>query len=117
MSSSIVAIAGRKRPKIRELEVEAVTFVVLRVAGLDEVHHSADYIHLYVGDQEMLIAWLDHIQWIRPSPSFQDGNRFFICRFSISCTVLISVECGKLLPSVCILRVNPVRSWKQGRLG
>jgi antirestriction protein ArdC len=48
--------------KIRELEAEAVAFVVSRAAGLDAKAHSADYIQLYSGDKEMLLQSLDHIQ-------------------------------------------------------
>lgn len=48
--------------KVRELEAEAVAFVVSRAAGLDSIRHSADYIQLYTGDKEMLVASLDHIQ-------------------------------------------------------
>lgn len=48
--------------KIRELEAEAVAFVVSRAAGLDAKTHSADYIQLYSGDKEMLLQSLDHIQ-------------------------------------------------------
>ena len=48
--------------KVRELEAEAVAFIVCRVAGLDAVSHSADYIQLYSGDKELLMQSLDHIQ-------------------------------------------------------
>lgn len=48
--------------KIRELEAEAVAFVVCRAAGLDAVTHSADYIQLYSGDKELLMQSLDYIQ-------------------------------------------------------
>lgn len=48
--------------KVRELEAEAVAFVVSRAVGLDGISRSADYIQLYSGDKEMLIASLDHIQ-------------------------------------------------------
>lgn len=47
---------------IRELEAEAVAYVVCRAAGLDAIRHSADYIQLYTGDQEMLTASLEHIR-------------------------------------------------------
>ncbi|BBO34279.1 ArdC family protein [Lacipirellula parvula] len=48
--------------KVRELEAEAVAFIVCRTAGLDAVSHSADYIQLYSGDRELLMQSLDHIQ-------------------------------------------------------
>jgi antirestriction protein ArdC len=53
--------------KVRELEAEAVAFVVSRAAGLDSIRHSADYIQLYTGDKEMLVASLDHIQKVASS--------------------------------------------------
>lgn len=57
---------GKRRQEttreIRELEAEAVAFVVSKAAGLDAVGHSADYIKLYSGDKDMLLASLDHIQ-------------------------------------------------------
>lgn len=48
--------------KVRELEAEAVAFVVSRAVGLDAASHSADYIQLYSGDKELLMQSLDHIQ-------------------------------------------------------
>jgi antirestriction protein ArdC len=48
--------------RVRELEAEAVAFVVSRAAGLEGVARSADYIQLYSGDKELLLASLDHIQ-------------------------------------------------------
>jgi len=48
--------------KVRELEAEAVAYVVTRAAGLDGIHRSADYIQLYSGDKELLLESLDHIQ-------------------------------------------------------
>jgi hypothetical protein len=48
--------------KVRELEAEAVAFIVCRAAGLDAVSRSADYIQLYSGDKELLMQSLDHIQ-------------------------------------------------------
>jgi len=48
--------------KIRELEAEAVAFVVSRAVGLSGLTRSSDYIQLYSGDKEMLLASLDHIQ-------------------------------------------------------
>lgn len=48
--------------RIRELEAEAVSFVVSRAVGLEATTHSADYIQLYGGDKELLMQSLDHIQ-------------------------------------------------------
>jgi antirestriction protein ArdC len=48
--------------KVRELEAEAVAFVVSRAAGLDGLGHATDYIQLYAGDKELLLESLDHIQ-------------------------------------------------------
>lgn len=48
--------------RVRELEAEAVSYVVSRAAGLDGLSHSSDYIQLYAGDKELLLASLDHIQ-------------------------------------------------------
>lgn len=47
---------------IRELEAEAVAYVVCRAAGLDGLARSSDYIQLYQGDKELLLASLSHIQ-------------------------------------------------------
>lgn len=49
---------------VRELEAEAVAFVVSRAVGLDAIQHATDYIQLYSGDKEMLMASLDHIQHV-----------------------------------------------------
>jgi antirestriction protein ArdC len=46
----------------RELEAEAVAFVVGRAVGLDVADASRDYIHLYQGDRAALAASLDRIQ-------------------------------------------------------
>jgi len=46
----------------RELEAEAVDFVVGGEVGLDTTHASRDYIHLYRGDREALARSLDRIQ-------------------------------------------------------
>jgi antirestriction protein ArdC len=46
----------------RELEAEAVAFVVSQAIGLDVVDSSRDYIHLYRGDGEALSQSLDRIQ-------------------------------------------------------
>ena len=45
----------------RELEAEAVAFVVGGAVGLDTSDASRDYIHLYRGDREALSASLDRI--------------------------------------------------------
>jgi len=51
-----------KPPKVvRELEAEAVAFVVAEWAGLENTHASADYIRLYQGDTKTLAASLDRI--------------------------------------------------------
>jgi antirestriction protein ArdC len=47
---------------IRELEAEAISFVVSKAAGLDGISRSADYIQLYSGDNELLRQSLDQIQ-------------------------------------------------------
>jgi hypothetical protein len=46
----------------RELEAEAVAFVVGGAVGLDTANASRDYIHLYRGDREALARSLDRIQ-------------------------------------------------------
>ena len=46
----------------RELEAEAVAFVVGGAVGLNTTDASRDYIHLYRGDREALSASLDRIQ-------------------------------------------------------
>lgn len=53
--------------KIRELEAEAVAFVVSKAANLDGISRSADYIQLYSGDKELLMQSLDHIQRVASS--------------------------------------------------
>lgn len=53
--------------KIRELEAEAVAFVVARAAGLDGISRSADYIQLYAGDKQLLMDSLDHIRRVASS--------------------------------------------------
>jgi hypothetical protein len=45
----------------RELEAEAVAFVVGEAAGLDVAEASRDYIHLYGGDSGALAASLERI--------------------------------------------------------
>lgn len=47
-----------------ELEAEATAYVVVKAAGLENgLRQSADYLHLYLGDQERLVASLDRIRW------------------------------------------------------
>ncbi len=46
----------------RELEAEAVAFVVGEAVGLDTREASRDYLHLYHGDREALTQSLDRIQ-------------------------------------------------------
>jgi hypothetical protein len=46
----------------RELEAEAVAFVVGDAIGLDVADSSRDYIHLYRGDRDALLASLDRIR-------------------------------------------------------
>ena len=46
----------------RELEAEAVAFVVGEAVGLNTSDASRDYIHLYRGDREALASSLDRIQ-------------------------------------------------------
>ncbi|MEP7308806.1 MAG: hypothetical protein ABJA98_25140 [Acidobacteriota bacterium] len=46
----------------RELEAEAVAFVVGEAIGLDARQSSRDYLHLYNGDREALAGSLDRIQ-------------------------------------------------------
>lgn len=46
----------------RELEAEAVAFVVSTAIGLDSTDAARDYIHLYRGDGEALSASLERIQ-------------------------------------------------------
>jgi len=46
----------------RELEAEAVAFVVGTGTGIDTAASSRDYIHLYGGDRESLTQALDRIQ-------------------------------------------------------
>jgi hypothetical protein len=47
---------------VRETEAEAVAFVVSQTIGLDAGRASADYIHLYHGDAELLNESLEVIQ-------------------------------------------------------
>ncbi len=59
----------------RELEAEAVAFVVGDAIGLDTGDASRDYIHLYRGDREALARSLGRIQ-------------------RVASTILTSLECG-----------------------
>jgi hypothetical protein len=45
----------------RELEAEAVAFVVGEAVGLDVADASRDYVHLYDGDRDALLGSLDRI--------------------------------------------------------
>ncbi len=47
---------------VRETEAEAVAFVVCQAIGLDTNSAAADYIRVYRGDKEMLLASLERIQ-------------------------------------------------------
>lgn len=56
---------GSDRPEsrnTRELEAEAVAFVVGQAIGLEVAEASRDYIHLYRGDSNALTASLERIQ-------------------------------------------------------
>jgi hypothetical protein len=56
---------GAERPDsrdTRELEAEAVAFVVGQDVGLDVADASGDYIHLYGGDRNALTESLERIQ-------------------------------------------------------
>lgn len=46
----------------RELEAEAVAFVVAEAVGLDAGQPARDYLHLYRGDRDALAASLDRVQ-------------------------------------------------------
>jgi hypothetical protein len=46
----------------RELEAEAVAFVVGQAVGLEVADAARDYIHLYRGDSNALAASLDRVQ-------------------------------------------------------
>ena len=47
---------------VRELEAEAVAFIVSSAFGIDSRTRSSDYIQLYAGDKEALMRSLDQIQ-------------------------------------------------------
>jgi antirestriction protein ArdC len=53
--------------QVRELEAEAVSFVVSKAVGLDGISRSADYIQLYSGDKALLLQSLEHIQRVASS--------------------------------------------------
>ncbi|TWU62347.1 hypothetical protein V7x_40760 [Crateriforma conspicua] len=57
---------GERRAKtskvVRELEAEAVAYVVCRSQGLECGNKSSDYIQLYNGDDKLLMNSLEHIQ-------------------------------------------------------
>lgn len=56
---------GTDRPEarnVRELEAQAVAFVVSTASGVDALAMSADYLHLYRGDRSALAASLQRIQ-------------------------------------------------------
>ena len=52
----------RATRETRELEAEAVAFVVSTASGLETLAASVDYVHLYRGDRPALAASLDRIQ-------------------------------------------------------
>ncbi len=47
---------------VRELEAEAVAFIVSSAFGIDSRTRSSDYIQLYAGDKEALMRSLDQVQ-------------------------------------------------------
>jgi hypothetical protein len=47
---------------VREIEAEAIAFVVSQTIGLDAGRASADYIHLYHGNAALLAESLEVIQ-------------------------------------------------------
>ncbi len=53
---------GTKPKVVKELEAEATAFVVCTAIGLEDRSASADYIHLYQGDSQLLMASLASIQ-------------------------------------------------------
>ena len=55
--------AAKEQSKtVRELEAEAVAFVVCQAVGLEARESSTDYIHLYDGDKQTLMASLRRIR-------------------------------------------------------
>ena len=57
--------------KVRETEAEAVAFVVCQAVGLDTNSAASDYIQLYQGDRDTLVASLERIQ--RTAATIVDG--------------------------------------------
>lgn len=55
-------VAAATDKKVRETEAEAVAFIVCEAVGLDTSTASTDYIQLYRGDKDTLVASLDRIQ-------------------------------------------------------
>jgi len=56
---------GSDRPEsrdTRELEAQAVSFIVCEAVGLQSLAPTVDYLHLYRGDRDGLAASLDRIQ-------------------------------------------------------
>jgi len=54
--------SSRADRTVREVEAEAVAFIVCRAVGMEAQEASADYIQLYRGDAKTLMASLQHIQ-------------------------------------------------------
>jgi len=57
--------------QVRETEAEAVAFVVCQTVGLDTNSAASDYIQLYQGDRDTLVASLERIQ--RTATTIVDG--------------------------------------------
>jgi len=55
-------LAMPESKKVRETEAEAVAFVVCQAVGLDTNSAASDYIQLYQGNQDTLVASLERIQ-------------------------------------------------------
>jgi antirestriction protein ArdC len=62
---------------VRELEAEAVAFIVCQSAGLESLERSSDYIQLHQGDKELFLASLYHIQ--RVAAQIVDGLTELSC--------------------------------------
>ncbi len=66
MSHELLHACKKRRKEttktIRETEAEAVAHVVCHAVGIESIGHSADYIHLYHGDVDVLTESLDAIQ-------------------------------------------------------
>lgn len=54
--------SDRQTRKTEELEAEAVAYAVCTAVGLDAKAAAADYIHLYDGDKESLLASLERVR-------------------------------------------------------